>query len=136
MFKTYRCDNRHYRPRPTPPSTARAPLAFTQADNGACCTMALMNFLVNQTEKGPISKNLFESAQARVNENGHSYLVQEDDYLCSLHHFVLADMAHQNAELDTAMDLDPANIDQNQGNHLVVIFPYKGHVWELDSLDN
>lgn len=131
MRKTYPSDSGN-RPRSPPLSTARAPLVFGQSDNGACCTMALMNFLVNQTDQDPITRNLFQTAQARVEHNKHSSMVQDDDYLCSLHHFILADMTHQDSDQDTTLDLDT----DNQGNHLIVILPHHGFVWELDSLDD
>ncbi|KAF9980438.1 hypothetical protein BGZ65_005096 [Modicella reniformis] len=97
--------------------------------------MALMNFLINQSvsNRGPIVQSIDTNIQQ---SQDYELVVQDDDYLCSLHHIILADMNPANQDRPTQDGLPETNSDDSsQGNHIVVIIPWRDFVWELDSLD-
>ncbi|KAF9344466.1 hypothetical protein BGX34_005638 [Mortierella sp. NVP85] len=120
-------------------ASVRRPLTFQQLSNGSCCTMALMNFLINQSPatQGPITKTLVESIRTKQAQGeGYAHDAEHDEYLCSLHHHILAIKTLQELDPSDVEQPEPTSDDLSEGNHVVIVLPYNGFVWELDSLND
>ncbi|KAF9984184.1 hypothetical protein BGZ65_000854 [Modicella reniformis] len=119
--------------------------------------MALVNFLINQDNRstqGGITRRLMQTIRENIeHQQNYQYLAEENESLCFLHHAILANLpydqgAHDFATTTASQEQEQEHEQQQQqeselefdtedpsfGNHLVVILPFNGFVWELDSL--
>ncbi|KAF9948813.1 hypothetical protein BGZ72_009337 [Mortierella alpina] len=118
--------------RPTP---EKKPISFRQTNSGQCCTLALFNFLANQEPslRSEIVKTILRRT-CNDEANYDLYAADQDVSLRSLHYWLLTDRdtddIHEKQGLEDLEDYDSA---QPSGNHMIVIMPFAGYVWEIDS---
>ncbi|KAG0195844.1 hypothetical protein BGX28_000529 [Mortierella sp. GBA30] len=111
-------------------------IAGTETGSGPCTTMSLLNFLINQhpTTHGEPIQQLFQRVTAlqQINKDYRGE-AQKDPVLCSLHHYVLCD---QQLQQDEKFEVEEeVAYMSSEGNHLILILPFAGHIWEVDSLE-
>ncbi|KAG0195940.1 hypothetical protein BGX28_000339, partial [Mortierella sp. GBA30] len=105
------------------------------ANSGQCCSLALFNFLANQE---PVSQSDTVKAilkRSRTEDGEYDcFAADQDATLRSLHHWLLTDRDTYQPDLEEGLD-DNGEYDEPQpsGNHMIVILPFAGHVWEIDS---
>ncbi|CAO3568601.1 unnamed protein product [Mortierella alpina] len=113
----------------------KKPISFRQTNSGQCCTLALFNFLANQEpcSQSDVVKTIL-SRTCKDEANYDLYAADQDVSLRSLHYWLLSDRdtdeLHKNQGLEDLEDYDSA---QPSGNHMIVIMPFAGYVWEIDS---
>lgn len=116
------------------------PWSYKQIDGGACCSMSLLTFLINQDQStcGDIVQDLVKGIRSKQQQHQpYEFEALEDDYLCSLHHYVLGGKSSDDQQENSGvieMEVDVQETDDVR-NHLIVIMPWNGFVWELDSLE-
>ncbi|KAG0247548.1 hypothetical protein BG011_001317 [Mortierella polycephala] len=113
-----------------PGPDVKRPHCFIQTDNGPCCTMALFNFAVNKGGS-PMTKRILEEISTHSISKSTA---EENMILKSLHHYVLRegyDALGGNDQGISTLDDHPT-----EGNHVVLIMPFNGYVWEIDSAED
>ncbi|KAF9114251.1 hypothetical protein BGX27_011302, partial [Mortierella sp. AM989] len=88
--------------------------------DGPCLTMALMNFIANR-ERSTLGHHMSSVLARAVNE----FSLQTDMFLQQVHNRFLC------SDVDTIFE--DVELSKHIENHVIVILPFKGHVWELDS---
>ncbi|KAF9955653.1 hypothetical protein BGZ72_003547 [Mortierella alpina] len=117
------------------PKPEKIPISFRQTNSGQCCTLALFNFLANQEPclQSEVVKTIL-SRTCKEEANYDLYAADQDVSLRSLHHWLLSnletDQLHDEEGHD---DLEEYDSPQPSGNHMIVILPFAGYVWEIDS---
>ncbi|KAG0196601.1 hypothetical protein BGX28_009949 [Mortierella sp. GBA30] len=103
------------------------PRCFIQTDNGPCCTMALFNFVANKGGS-PTTKRILEGLSTDKST------AEKNMILKSLHHYVLCAGCNVHNECDQ----EPSVSDDHstEGNHVILIIPFNGYVWEIDSAEH
>ncbi|KAF9557889.1 hypothetical protein EC968_007403 [Mortierella alpina] len=111
------------------------PISFRQTNSGQCCTLALFNFLANQ--KPCLQSEIVKTILSRTcndEANYDLYAADQDVSLRSLHYWLLSDRdTDQLHEEQGPEDLEEYDSPQPSGNHMIVIMPFAGYVWEIDS---
>ncbi|KAF8967214.1 hypothetical protein BGZ46_000222 [Entomortierella lignicola] len=116
--KTYHLQD--WTPKEPPPGVTQ-PSCFIQTEDGPCTSMALMNFIANR-DRSTLGHRLSSVLSKATNE----YSLQTDAFLQEAHNRFLC--SHVETISDDVQEI------QNIGNHIIVILPFEGNIWELDSL--
>ncbi|KAF9198979.1 hypothetical protein BGZ49_000073 [Haplosporangium sp. Z 27] len=104
-----------------PPSGVTQPSCFIQTEDGPCISMALMNFIANRN-RSTLGHRLSSVLSKAINE----FSLQKDAFLQEAHNRFLC--SHVETISDDVQEI------HNIGNHVIIILPFEGNVWELDSL--
>ncbi|KAF9405456.1 hypothetical protein BGZ76_006571 [Entomortierella beljakovae] len=152
----------------------QTPLFFLQSHNGPCCTLALVNFLINQKCSGTVMTGLKRKVEEDLErEIDYRMRVENSDFFYTLHHVVLAQHStgpfseHTGNAIDAEDTNDPLVSEETDDslvsgetddalvteehdngieaeddneeimeNHMILIIPANGRVWEIDSMDD
>ncbi|KAG0044819.1 hypothetical protein BGZ89_005912 [Linnemannia elongata] len=136
------------------PASAQLPFCFKQSEGGSCATMVLVNFLINQpdSQRGASMSNFIVTEGSRLDVTS----VQNSTLWKRYHHMYLWASSKEQGETPFLSDrqeealisvsapsasspipsISSTSTDTSHdttGNHIILIMPYKGNVFELDS---